>query len=158
MTRRAIYDAMVFYQWAALPSGRQHGTVAALYDGSIRLCISRALFDEVRDLLSRPVIRAKVPELTDARVAEVLEAAVRFADWYEAVPPVFTLPQHPDDDHLFNLAIESGADYLVTWESRILSLADAHTPKADELRRLAPNLKIVRPDKLRQLIRAEGTT
>jgi putative PIN family toxin of toxin-antitoxin system len=148
VSERAVYDAMVFLQWAFLPADRQHGTIKALYEGAIRLCLSPALIDEVRDLLGRPNIRAKAPALTDERIAEVLVAAGKLADWFPDVPSVFTFERHPDDDHLFNLAIESKARYLVTFETRILALQDAQSSDAKRLRTLAPELRIVSPPTL----------
>ncbi len=145
MSERAVYDAMVFLQWAALPAERQHGTVRALYDGAIRLCLSPKLVEEIRDLLGRPNIRAKAPNLTDARVTSVLAAAGKHADWFQQVPNVFTLENHPDDDHLFNLAIEARAKYLVTWENRILRLGKMQSDDATRLRDLAPSLQILSP-------------
>ena len=137
---------MVFLQWASLPADRQHGTIKALYEGTIRLCLSPALIDEVRDLLGRPNIRAKAPTLTDDRIAAVLLAAGRHADWFYEVPKVFTLEQHPDDDHLFNLAIESKARYLVTFENRILSLQAGQTSDARRLRVIARRfVSLIRP-------------
>jgi hypothetical protein len=38
-----------------LPEGRHHATIRALYEGTIRVCVSQALLDEIRDVLSRPV-------------------------------------------------------------------------------------------------------
>jgi predicted nucleic acid-binding protein len=144
---------MVFLQWACLPSDRQHGTVKALYEGIVRLCLSPALVEEVRDLLSRPNIRAKSPHLTDDRVAAVLDAASKHADWFPQVPNRFTLAGHPDDDHLFNLAIASKADFLVTWENRILSLQEAHTVDALRLRNLNSSLRILNPPSLLKELR-----
>lgn len=115
MMRRAVYDVMIFFQWAALPEDRQHRTVKALYDGSLRLCLSRELLDEVRDVLTRPEVRPKAPSLTPDHVNQVIDAAKDLADWFAAVPRAFTLPAHLHDDHLFNLAIEAKAAYLVTW-------------------------------------------
>ena len=155
MIRRAVYDTMIFYQWAVLPAGRQHGTVRALYDGRIRLCLSRDLVSEVRDLLARPNIRARAPHLTDQRVADVLAAAGKFADWIPDVPNVFTIPEHPKDDHLFNLAIEAKADYLMTFETRLLEMNKAKSAPARQLRQLAPNLRIVRPDAFARALRTQ---
>jgi predicted nucleic acid-binding protein len=64
------------------------------------------------------------------------------------VPAVFTWPQHPDDDHLFNLAIACKAELLVTWETRILRLGADTTPDAERLRTLAPQLLILTPRQL----------
>jgi predicted nucleic acid-binding protein len=66
------------------------------------------------------------------------------------VPRVFTLPAHPDDDHLFNLAVEAKAAYLVTWETRLLALEAATSPDARRLRELAPQLRILTPAALAQ--------
>jgi predicted nucleic acid-binding protein len=60
----------------------------------------------------------------------------------------FTWPQHPDDDHLFNLAIACKAELLVTWETRILKFGADITPDAQKLRTLAPQLQIITPKHL----------
>jgi putative PIN family toxin of toxin-antitoxin system len=142
---RVIYDTMIFFQWAALPEDRQHGTVKAIYDGSIRLCMSPALFEEVRDVLSRPEIRAKSPNLTDERLRQLLDAMIDASEWYADVPASFTWPHHPDDDHLFNLAIHARAKYIVTWEQRLLNLLSEKSDAAKQLRMLAPELEIISP-------------
>jgi putative PIN family toxin of toxin-antitoxin system len=142
---RAVYDTMVFFQWAALPASRQHATIRALYDGSILLCLSQELVDEVLEVLSRPEVRAKAPNLTDERVREVLTAALAHAEWVANVSKEFTWAAHPDDDHLFNLAVAAKADFLVTWEKRIHKLASDVTPEAHRLKALAPQLEVVTP-------------
>jgi putative PIN family toxin of toxin-antitoxin system len=142
---RVVYDTMVFFQWAALPEDRQHTTIRALYDGSVRLSMSRALFEEVRDVLSRPEVQARAPSLTPERLKQILSATLEHAEWLPDVPNAFTWTQHPDDDHIFNLAIAAHAQYLVTWESRIHKLASDTTPDAERLRILAPQLEIITP-------------
>jgi predicted nucleic acid-binding protein len=72
---------------------------------------------------------------------------------FDSVPAMFTWPAHPDDDHVFNLAIHANAEYLVTWERRILKLANDTTLPADLLRRLAPDLKIVTPKELAEVLK-----
>lgn len=148
MSVRVIYDTMIFFQWAALPEHRQHGTVKALYDGSIRLCMSAALFEEVRDVLSRPEIRAKSPNLTDERLRQLLDAMIDASEWHADVPASFTWPLHPDDDHLFNLAVHARAKYIVTWEQRLLNLLSEASDAGKQLRALAPELEIISPKQL----------
>ena len=148
---RAVYDTMVFFQWATLPPQqpeRQHATVTALTNQTVRLCLSPELVFEIRDVLFRPEIRAKYETLTPEHVAAILSQARLFADWFEKVPPHFTLSSHPKDDHILNLAIESKAEYLVTWEGRILKLLSDPTAEAEQFRKLAPQLKIVTPKDL----------
>lgn len=144
---------MIFFQWATLPEDRQHATIKALYDGTIRLCLSEALFSEVRDVLSRPELAEKFPALTAPKVQQVLAATLERAEWFANVPPAFTWTVHPDDDHLFNLAIAARAKFLVTWESRLLKLSTETTDDAKVLRSLAPDLKIITPPQLAELLK-----
>jgi putative PIN family toxin of toxin-antitoxin system len=146
---------MVFLQWAALPEGRHHGTIRALFDGTVELFMSQALLDEVRDVLSRPDVMARSPNLTPERLKQVLAATLEMAHWVADVPAAFTWPQHPDDDHLFNLAIACKAELLVTWETRILKLSTDNTPDAERLRTLSPQLKIVTPKKLADWLKTD---
>ncbi len=145
---RAFYDAMVMLQWAALPPQRQHTTVTALSSGQLRLAMSRQMLEELRNLFFRPELQARLPSLTPRHAAAILQKALESADWFESIPQLHLLPLHSKDDHLFDLAIEAEAVYLVTWEKRLLKLRNAHTPEAKRLRQLAPQLKILTPGEL----------
>jgi putative PIN family toxin of toxin-antitoxin system len=144
---------MVFLQWALLPKERQHSTIKALYDGSIRLCMSNALFNEVRDVLSRPEMRERAPSLTAERLKQVLADTIELSEWFSEVPDAFTWKQHPDDDHVLNLSIAAKAEYLVTWEQRIRRLAGDNAQDAQLLRSLAPQLEIITPKQLAERLR-----
>jgi len=153
VSQRAVYDTMVFFQWATLPANepqRIHGTLRAIVNRDIRLCMSRASLDEVRRVLSDDELQRDYPSLTAERVAVILDRALEYADWFEDVPEVFSLSGHTKDDHLFNLAIESKSRYFVTFEHRLLALQDSQTADARRLRRLAPTLRIVNPPLLVQ--------
>ncbi|MGB7158103.1 MAG: putative toxin-antitoxin system toxin component, PIN family [Tepidisphaeraceae bacterium] len=147
MSIRVVYDTMLFVQAAARPD-RIHTTFRALLDGRVILCVSPALVAEITDVLARPAVRARFPALSD-HVVEVFLADVQLrATTFDSIPAAFTWPQHPDDDHIFNLAIHAKATRLVTWETRILNLASETTPAADLLRQIAPDLRIVTPKML----------
>ncbi len=147
MNTLAVYDTMVFLQSAVVP-GRMHATFAAVADGRIVLCVSPALVAEVRGVLGRPTVRARFPALDPSGVSSFMGRVLARARMFDPVPPVFTLPGHPDDDHLFDLAIHARARYLVTWETRLPALAGGGTPAAAELRRLAPDLAVLTPAEL----------
>lgn len=99
-------------------------------------------------MLTRAEVQAKFPALTPKSIAPFLADIAATAKHVDPIPNLFTWPAHPDDDHLFNLAIEARAEFLVTWEKRILKLAVANTGEAVALRRLAPQLKIITPPEL----------
>jgi putative PIN family toxin of toxin-antitoxin system len=144
---RVVYDTMVFLQ-AAIHPERRYATVEAVEDNRLRLYVSSELMAEVRDVLSRPRMAAKFPALTAERVARFMEKMSIIATAIDPVPSAFTWPQHSDDDHVFNLAIAAQANFLVTWETRILKLATSMTPSGTLLRKLAPGLSIVTPAEL----------
>lgn len=151
----AVYDSMVMLQWAARSpqSNRQHATIGALMNGKIRLAMSRELLDEIRGVFFRPELQSRFPSLTPTHAAAIIKKALEFADQFENVPAAFSLPGHSKDDHLFNLAIHAKAKYLVTWETRILQLESASTPAATTLRKLSPDLEIVTPKRLADILR-----
>jgi len=147
-----VYDTMLFLQ-AALNPNRRYATFDAAADGRLVLCISPDLMSEALDVLSRPGLAARFPALTANRISEFLKGVSEFAVLYRVVPKRFTWPQHPDDDHIFNLAIHAGAKHLVTWETRIVNLPDSESPSAIQLRSLAPELSIVTPKQLAESLR-----
>ena len=138
---------MLFLQAASRPD-RVHASFQAIRDNRVKLCLSPELLEEVRDVLARPEQQARFPALTTEAVDAFLTEALSAAEMFDEIPSAFNWPEHPDDDHIFNLAIRANAKYLVTWETRILKLATAATPAAEMLRRLAPQLEIVSPKTL----------
>jgi putative PIN family toxin of toxin-antitoxin system len=130
-----------------------HATFAAVADGRVALCVSPALLAEVKGVLGRQDVRKQFPALTPSAVSTFLADVRARTQLFDPVPRAFTLPGHPDDDHLFDLAIHARARYLVTWESRLLALAAGTDPAADQLRRLAPDLAIVTPVELAGILR-----
>jgi putative PIN family toxin of toxin-antitoxin system len=147
-----VYDTMVFLQIVTVPN-RTHATLQAIRNGAATLCLSLALVAEMRDVLSRQKIRVGFPALTPQVVEDFVAEMLSLATLFDPVANVFTWLHHPDDDHIFNLAVEAKADFLVTWENRILKLAGDVTDDGKRLRALAPELKIVTPKQFSEQLR-----
>ncbi len=143
MSIPVVYDTMIFLQAAARPN-RVHATLQFIKDGRVTLCLSAALLLEVRAVLTRSSLRAKFPALTAEAVEAFLEDIIVRGTVFNP-PPVFAWPEHPDDEHLLNLAIHAQARYLVTWEKRILRLPASGTEAGNALSRLAAQLAILTP-------------
>src|SRR5438552_2673121 len=111
---------------------------------SVRRCLTR--FAACYSVLS---FRRNCPT-SRPTVQRPFSKTLEYCDWFESVPAHFTWPEHPKDDHLFNLAIESTARYFVTWETSILKLSMADSPAARRLHFLAPDLRILTPQQLAQ--------
>lgn len=143
---------MLFLQAAVQPS-RVHRSFQAVREGRVALCVSSELVSEVYDVLTRPRVRDKFPALTPEAVDSFISEIGATATLFDPVPSVFTFPVDPDDDHIFNLAIHVRAEYLVTWERRMLKLVEESSETGVALRRLAPQLKIVNPEQFAQVVK-----
>jgi predicted nucleic acid-binding protein len=106
--------------------------------------------------LSRPSVAARAPNITPDRLKNILAAMLERAEWIPDVPNAFTWPHHPDDDHIFNLAIATRAEYLVTWENRLRKLGTDTSDDARRLRTLAPQLEIITPLELAERLKANS--
>ena len=144
---KVVYDTMVLLQAAANPH-RRYATLEAAEDRRVQLCVSSDLLTELRGVLSRPSMAAKLPSLTRERVSHFLQHIQLIATTYDPVLPLFTLSRHSDDDHVFNLAIAAQADFLVTWEKRLLNLASSTDPESQLLWQFVPRLIILSPAEL----------
>jgi putative PIN family toxin of toxin-antitoxin system len=150
---RVVYDTMLFLQAAVQPT-RVHRSFQAVREGLITLCLSAELLAEVHDVLTRQKVREKFPTLTPDAVASFVTEVAAMATIFDHVPNLFTWPADPDDDHIFNLAIQAQADYLVTWETRMLKLADDLSESGALLRRLVPQLRILNPEHFVYVLKA----
>lgn len=64
----AVFDCMVFLQAATNDRGPAFACLALVETGDVALAVSPSILAEVRDVLTRPKIRAKFPHLTQDRV------------------------------------------------------------------------------------------
>jgi putative PIN family toxin of toxin-antitoxin system len=86
--------------------------------------VSPEIVAEVGDVLNRPKVRRMLPALTDEAVEAFLQDVLSRATTLSEVPEAFPLERDPKDERDINLAIASGASYLVTWDRDLLDLMD----------------------------------
>jgi putative PIN family toxin of toxin-antitoxin system len=142
---RALFDCMILLQGAARRESAAAACLALVELGAIELCASEEILAEVHDVLTRPRVRQKFPALTDHAVERFIALLEGLAIVFLEVPHVFRFDRDPKDEPYINLAIATGASYLVTRDKDLLDLADASTPDGRRLRRHAPELHIVEP-------------
>ena len=143
-----VFDCMVYLQAAS----RSAGPAASLFTkfvepGHVTLLLSDGILCELRDVLSRPRIRAKNPSITDDSVESFLRRVNQIAQRVDDIPSCYLLPRDPDDEPYLNLALCSGADYLVTWDNDMLDLM-----RNQEFRVRCPRLTILTPVALINLL------
>ncbi len=166
MTKRVVYDTMVFLSATATARPWERELLNAARTGLVELFMSAELLAEIRDVLNRPAIwekwrqaprwRAMTGEQQDLaigfHVSRFLDELERLCTWREDVPERISLEVHPKDDHLYNLAIEGSCPFLVTAEKRHLEIETRHPDFAAKLRTLAPELRVVHPLELIRIL------
>lgn len=64
----AVFDCMVFLQAIASAKGPAAACLTMLDEGGFVLYASQEVLQEVRDVLTRPLVRRKNSDLTDERI------------------------------------------------------------------------------------------
>jgi putative PIN family toxin of toxin-antitoxin system len=122
LSRKAVFDAMVFLQAGANPAGPSGACFAHARSGTLALITSPETVAELRGLLARPNIRKKFPHLTDEVADGLIAEIVRIGTSIHEVPHVFEFPRDPKDEPYVNLAIAADADYLTSRDKDLLDL------------------------------------
>ena len=113
----------------------------------------RRLWPQRFEVLNRPTIRARYPELTDEIVEEFLKALRSTAEIAKDVPKRFSYPRDIDDEPYLNLAIETEADYLVSRDRDLLDLMTGHDDSCKEFRQRFRFLTVIEPIEFLKAVR-----
>jgi putative PIN family toxin of toxin-antitoxin system len=113
---------MLFLQAVTNEGGPAFACFELVDQGRLELYLSPEILAEVRDVLGRPRIRRKFPDLTQDRIDEFMAGAEAKAVVLGNVPQVFHYTRDPDDEPYINLAIAADAQYLVSRDNDLLDL------------------------------------
>lgn len=144
MSTRAVYDCMLFFAHATRPE-RTRETFQLVDQKRVKLCLSREILEEIRDVLTRDEYSAKFPALTSNAVAALLIHIISGATVMDDVPHVYTLERDPKDSKYIDLAIAADAPFLVTRDNDLLDLMDPSSSVGADFKRRFPNLRIIAP-------------
>jgi len=104
---------------AAAPPAR---LLQAVRDGTIDMCASEPLLEELSDVLSRPRIRKRL-RVSDKRLAEFLSGLRELPDyWSGPLPAVRSSIRDAKDVYLLATALAVRADLLITGDADLLDL------------------------------------
>jgi uncharacterized protein len=140
---KAVFDTVSYLQAVTNPNGPAWAALELTDAGRIRLVASEETLREVVDVLSRPNIRKRFPSLTDERLGQFLQVIRLVAEMLVDVPRIVSLERDPKDEPFLNLAITSGAAYLVTRDKDMLDLMQDGAFRAAH-----PGLRIIGPVEL----------
>jgi putative PIN family toxin of toxin-antitoxin system len=116
---RVVLDPNVLVSALITPRGRARQVVQAGIAGEYEYVVCPALLGELHDVASRP----RIARLVTADASDRLLADIRGGARSEPDPAEIPLIcPDPDDDYLVALAVEVGADHLVSGDAALLGL------------------------------------
>ena len=140
-----VFDCNVFLQAMVRGAGPAAHALRLVEQGTVTLHVSKPVLRELRLTLAYPEIRQRNPQVTDDVVERFIAHLLFRGQLHRNVPHVFSLPRDPKDEPYIDLAAAVGADYLVTRDKDLLSLATDHSIEAKQFRQRLPGIKIMNP-------------
>lgn len=140
-----VFDCMVYLQATISDAGPAATLLRLAENNTISLFVSSEIFDEVRDVLSRPKIRQKNLQLTDEYIDAFIRRISEKATVVKYVASHFTYSRDSKDEPYLNLAIEVQANYLISRDKDLLDLMTDYTDECKDFRRRFRFLKVIAP-------------
>jgi putative PIN family toxin of toxin-antitoxin system len=140
-----VFDCNVYLQGSVGTSGPAAQCLRLLDADVYTLFVSQDVLEEVSDVLSRPALQHRFPELTEESAQDLLQRLHNEAIFVYNVPETFRYARDPDDEPYINLALVTNAQYLVTLDKDLLDLMLEKTEESRRFRRQHPCLTILTP-------------
>lgn len=91
--------------------------------GTISICTSQALLDELLDVLSRPKFGARLTTSVNLTAEEVVADYAALAEIVAVQAVERVVPDDPDDDEVIACAVAAEASYIVSGDKDLLDLS-----------------------------------
>lgn len=152
-----VCDCVIFVQ--AIANDESHAAkILELMDaGTIRVYVSEEILRELREVASRPRLRAKLSALTTERVEAFLQRLEQQAFWSKQVADVFAFRRDQKDAPYINLAVATAADFIVSRDHDLLDLMTQYDDDSKEFRQRFRPLRVITPEELLSLIASNST-
>ena len=140
-----VFDCVVFLQGLIKESGPAVTCIERFERGRISLAVSQEILSELHDVLFRSSLRQSFPILTEEKAERLIGLLLLKGRLFRSVPTRFELPRDPDDEPYLNLAIEAGAQFLVTRDRDLLDLMRWDTEEGRSFQSRFRELRILDP-------------
>lgn len=144
----AVFDTNTLLQGILSENGPAGQCVKLVDDGRIQLYFSWETFEELQDVISRPVLRRKFPVLSSNRAEIIIHSAAENSIFVSDPPKLFSLDRDRNDEKFVDLALAAKAEYIVTRDKDLLDLTTDR-----EFCEQYPDLKIITPVGLLEILR-----
>jgi putative PIN family toxin of toxin-antitoxin system len=142
---RVVFDCNVLVQAISNEAGPAGQALGLLQQNRIEVYVSRAILKELRKVFQYPGVRAKFPVLDDRRIDLFVKKLTFRATLLRQVRHEFDYPRARQDEPYIDLAAASKANYLVSRDTDLLSLAIGSSLLAKQFRQRYPRLRVLNP-------------
>ncbi len=153
-----VFDCNVLLQAAAREKSVAAKCLNLAESRLIQLYVSQEVLTEAEDVLNRPEIRAHFPDLSDEIVVAFLKRLQKLSVLVRPVPKKFNYPRDEDDEPYINLAVATGADFIVSRDKDLLDLMTGYSVECKEFRRRFRPLRVVEPMEFLKIVEEREKT
>jgi putative PIN family toxin of toxin-antitoxin system len=142
---RVVFDCNVLIQAISNAQGPAGQALRLLEENLIDVYVSRAVIRELRTVVTYPTVRQKLPDLHDDHIEAFIQRLLFRGTLVRSVPHVFDYPRAKQDEPYIDLAAMVHADYLISRDKDLLSLATDHSILGKGFRQRFPRLAVLNP-------------
>jgi putative PIN family toxin of toxin-antitoxin system len=114
---KAVIDTSVYVSLLLAGRGTGAWLIALWKEHRFEIVVSPALLEELLEVLDRPAIQRRVDHQRRLALFRLLRGN---ALWVEGILKSETGLNDPGDDFLLSAALESEAEFIVTWDNALL--------------------------------------
>lgn len=140
---KVVFDCNVFWQIFFSETGVGSKCWTIVTNDEAELIISREVLDEVRDVLTRPETQSRFAKATDQNVDIFIEDIIENATFVHPVEKKFEYSRDPKDEPYINLAVQAGAQYIVSRDKDLLNLMSGYDDESKAFRQRFRPLKVI---------------
>lgn len=119
----SLFSTAIFYLQSLLnPNSIAAKCLETVREGKVKLFVSKDTLAEVRDVVLRPNILARLPDADAAQIEAFIKDISNISTLIRRVPKTFQFTRDPRDEIIINLAVASEADFIVSRDKDLLDL------------------------------------
>jgi len=129
---RVVLDTNVMVS-GLLWKGKSNQILEWVEEGKLELCQSKETLEELAQVLDYPRIKKRVKKL-GMKADEIIVSVERGSKIFDILTNEAVVTEDPDDDIFINLALTSGAKFIVSGDSHLLNIG-----QHKDIKILSPN-------------------
>jgi uncharacterized protein len=148
----AVFDCNIFVQVLLNPDSTAAKCFDLVRNDKILLFVSKDTLNEIRDVVLRPNILARLPDAKPEHIEAFIEEIFELSMLEKVVPEKFKFERDPKDEIIINLALACNAEYIVSRDKDLLDLMTDISIEGKEFRQKSRPLKIVEPTEFLRIV------